>query len=289
MRRTILLLLILLSLFACTDSRKEEITNFIKEWNGKEILFPEKSVFTIQGEDTVDFSFRNAEYKMVSYFDSLGCISCKLQLDRWSDFIHEMDSVTQNKVPFAMFFHPKDLNELKRITRKYQFDYPVCFDEKDEFNSLNHFSRNPYFQTFLLDKDNKVLAMGNPIITPSVKELYLHIVTGKNKEKTNSKLTELSIDKTLLDFGKFSKHDKQTGEIVITNTGKERLVIHNITTSCGCTQVGYDKRPIVPGKSTILTVHYEAEEVGYFNKTIDIYSNTGISPVKVQIKGEALP
>lgn len=93
----------------------------------------------------------------------------------------------------------------------------------------------------------------------------------------------------MLDFGKFSKHDKQTGEIVITNTGKERLVIHNITTSCGCTQVEYDKRPIVPGKSTILTVHYEAEEVGYFNKTIDIYSNTGISPVKVQIKGEALP
>lgn len=104
-------------------------------------------------------------------------------------------------------------------------------------------------------QNTKVLAMGNPIITPSVKELYLHIVTGKSKEKTDNRSTELAIDKTLLDFGKFSKHDKQTGEIVITN----------------------------------LTVHYEAEEVGYFNKTIDIYSNTGISPIKVQIKGETLP
>lgn len=67
MRRTILLLLILLSLFACTDSRKEKITNLIKEWNGREILFPHSPIFTIQGEDTVNYSFRNAEYKSSGY------------------------------------------------------------------------------------------------------------------------------------------------------------------------------------------------------------------------------
>ena len=234
------------------------------------------------------FSFKNAEYKVVSYFDSLGCISCKLQLDQWNDFIQTMDSTTQGKVAFALFFHPKDLNELKRITRKFQFDYPVCFDEKDKFNALNGFSRNPYFQTFLLNKENKVIAMGNPILTPSIKDLYLHIVMRKDIEKTNKMETEISIDKTILDFGKFSIHNKQTGEIKITNIGKERLVIHHITTSCGCIQVEYDKRPIAPNGTSVLTIRYEVEESGLFNKSLTIYTNTKGSPLKVHVKGEAI-
>lgn len=281
-------ILLLIVFYSCTNQQKEKITNLVLEWNDKEILFPKNAIFSVQGEDTVAFSFKDAEYKVVSYFDSLGCISCKLQLDQWNDFIQTMDSTTQGKVAFALFFHPKDLNELKRITRKFQFDYPVCFDEKDEFNTLNRFSSNPFFQTFLLDKENKVVAMGNPILAPSVKDLYLHIVTGKGIEKTDKMETEISIDKILLDFGKFSMHEQQTDEIKITNTGKEWLVIHNVITSCGCTQVEYDKRPVPPGKTIVLTILYKAEEIGHFNKTIDIYSNTNGSPLKVKIKGESI-
>ena len=186
----IIYVIVFVCFYSCTTSPKEKITNLVLEWNGKEILFPKNAVYTVQGEDTVTFSFKDAEYKVVSYFDSLGCISCKLQLDLWSDFIQTMDSTTQGKVAFALFFHPKDLNELKRITRKFQFDYPVCFDENDKFNALNGFSRNPYFQTFLLNKENKVIAMGNPILTPSVKDLYLHIVMGKDLEKINKIVTK---------------------------------------------------------------------------------------------------
>ena len=281
-------LLVLLFLVSCTTSPKEKITDLVLEWNGKEILFAKNAIFTVQGGDTIDFSFKDAEYKVVSYFDSLGCISCKLQLDQWNDFIQTMDSTTQGKVAFALFFHPKDLNELRRITRKFQFNYPVCFDEKDEFNTLNGFSRNPYFQTFLLNKENKVVAMGNPILAPSVKDLYLHIVTGKGIEKTDKMETEISIDKTLLDFGKFSLHDKQTSEIKITNTGKQRLVIHHIITSCGCIQVEYDKRPITPNDTSIQTIRYEAEKSGRFNKSLTIYANAKGAPLKIYVRGEAI-
>ena len=43
--------------------RKEpkSIARLVKEWNGKEIRFPEHPVFTILGKDTVDFSFRDAK------------------------------------------------------------------------------------------------------------------------------------------------------------------------------------------------------------------------------------
>jgi len=78
------ILLIVIVLSSCKDSPRDEIARLVKEWDGKEIRYPGSPVFTIQGKDTVDFSFRNTEYKVVSYVDSIGCISCKLQLANWT-------------------------------------------------------------------------------------------------------------------------------------------------------------------------------------------------------------
>lgn len=70
------ILLSIIVLSSCKDSPKHEIARLVKEWDGKEIRFPKYPIFTIQGKDTVDSFFRDAEYKVVSYVDSIGCISC---------------------------------------------------------------------------------------------------------------------------------------------------------------------------------------------------------------------
>ena len=71
---------------SCKESEKDKIARLVEEWEGKEILFPAHSFFTIQGKDTVDFSLADADYKVVTYIDSVGCTSCKLQLIRWKLF-----------------------------------------------------------------------------------------------------------------------------------------------------------------------------------------------------------
>ena len=77
---------------SCKESEKDKIARLVEEWEGKEILFPAHSFFTIQGKDTVDFSLADADYKVVTYIDSVGCTSCKLQLLRWKLFMQEVDS-----------------------------------------------------------------------------------------------------------------------------------------------------------------------------------------------------
>ena len=63
-----------ISLFAsCTGDRAASLASVVSAWEGREIVFPENPVFTIQGRDTVDFPFRDAPYKIVSYVDSVGC------------------------------------------------------------------------------------------------------------------------------------------------------------------------------------------------------------------------
>ena len=274
-------------LASCQESNKEAMLRLVNEWNGKEIKFPAHSVFTIQGKDTVDFPYKGAEYKVVAYVDSAGCTSCKLQLNRWKELVAEVDSLTDGAVPFLFYFQTKDLKELRYLTRREGFTYPVCFDEKDELDALNRFPDEMMFQTFLLDKENKVVAIGNPVHNPKVKELYLKVMTGKGGQEATEVLTEVSVDQKVLDFGSFPKEEKREGRFVLTNTGKNLLVVHDIVTSCGCTQVEYKKSPVRPGETLELKVSYEAEESGFFNKTLTVYCNAENSPLRLNVRGTA--
>ena len=51
------------------------------------------------------------------------------------------------------------------------------------------------FQTFLLDRNNRVIAIGNPIYNPKVKELYLKIIKGEKIERRDeSKVIKTEVD-----------------------------------------------------------------------------------------------
>ena len=136
--------------FSCKRTEKEQLTFLMKEWTRKEILFHDRAVFTIQGKDTLDkFPYASTYYKIVTYVDSLGCLSCKLQLLERINFIAEVDSVTSRNVSFYFFFHPRNRKELI-----------MTLQSED-------------FRTFLLDNTNKVILVGNPMHHPRIKEMYM--------------------------------------------------------------------------------------------------------------------
>ena len=191
------------------------------------------------------------------------------------------------KYPFVFYFHPKDVKELRYITRRDAFTYPVCIDEKDDFNALNRFPGEMTFQSFLLNRENKVIAIGNPVYNPKVKELYLQRLTNGKMPSSSVAMTDVSVNTANMDFGTFPQSEKQEYKFVLTNEGNNLLVIQDVTTSCGCTKVSYSKEPVRSGASLELTVTYEAEEKGHFNKMITVYCNTKASPLRLMIAGNA--
>ena len=287
MKRFLTVIMCVWLLASCQESRKDVMLRLVSEWKEKEVKFPARSVFTVQGKDTVDFEFRHADYKVVTYIDSVGCTSCKLQLPRWKEFLAEVDSLTEGSVPFLFYFHPKDMKELRYLTRRDRFTYPVCLDEMDDFNRLNQFPREMMFQTFLLDKDNKVIAIGNPVLNPRVKELYVSLITGRKEAPSKETLTEVSVSQTVVDFGQFPMSEKKSHRFGLTNTGNGLLVIQDVVTSCSCTKVEYSTEPVRPGETLEVKVSYEAEEAGRFNKTVTVYCNAETSPLRLTIKGES--
>ena len=272
-------------LASCSESREEAMLRLVNEWKDKSVIIPVRSVFTVQGKDVVDFNYRDAEYKILVYTDSVGCTSCKLQLPKWKRMIAEVDSLTGGSVPFLFYFHPKDPKELRFYLRRDNFTYPVCFEEDDYINRLNRFPSDMTFQTMLLNKENKVVAIGSPVLNPKIKDLYLEIITGKKRVGADKSVTTVSMDQSEKNFGNIPLNEKREHIFMLVNTGNRPLVIYDVVTSCGCTKAEYGKEPVRPGETLELKVIYNAEDKGRFRKNLTVYCNAEDSPLKLTVVG----
>ncbi|MCL2737856.1 MAG: DUF1573 domain-containing protein [Bacteroidales bacterium] len=281
------LLIAVCSLCSCEDNRKQnEIAKMVNEWTGKEILFIESIPCYVSGKEApLGFcnDFFNKEFKILMYVDSAGCSDCRLKLFEWKQLMEEADSLFRGKVGFLLFFQPKSVNEMVFLFARNQFDYPVFMDVNGTVNRLNHFPQAMQYQCFLLDRDNKVLMIGNPVLNRKIWDLYKSQIGGQDIEQTI--LTTIEVDKSVHNYGTIQKDSSNPAVFTVTNTGSYPLIIFHVSTSCGCANVDWDRRPIEPGKTANVRIEMTPDETGYFSKTLEVYCNIQETSFKLTING----
>ncbi len=109
------------------------------------------------------------------------------------------------------------------------------------------------------------------------------------EQPVNPNAPEISFDKTVHDYGSIIQGTDGTCEFKFTNTGKEPLILSRPTSSCGCTVPTWPQEPVLPGKSDIIKVTYNTNNVGGINKTVTVTSNAKTARVVLQIKGTVNP
>lgn len=102
--KALYILLSLILVYSCGSNSKKELIHLVNEWDGREIVFPIYSDFTVLGKDSVFLNYLGSDYKILSYNDSTGCTACKLQLSSWLKFIYEVDSIVKKDISFVFFF-----------------------------------------------------------------------------------------------------------------------------------------------------------------------------------------
>ncbi len=281
------LLLLLVFILSCKDKdSRKEIARLVTEWKGKEITFPSDIIFTRYMTDTVDYQLPESDYKILVYVDSIGCTSCKLQLHKWKELMEHTDSITGGTIPFLFFFHSKDYKETIYLLKRDKFDIPVCIDKEDKLNKLNKFPSDMTFQTFLLDKDNKVVVLGNPVHNLAVRDLYLKQVTDQEDPANLAIQTTAEVDRTEVNMGIFPVTETRAATFNIQNTGDHPLVILGTTTTCGCAKATFDKKPANPGETLQVEIEMSPKDTGFFNEVITVRCNTD-KPIKMKIRGQA--
>lgn len=156
---------LLILMFSCNDNEN------IRKWINRQIIFPKSMPFTIYSKDTVMYDIQK-QYKIMTYVSSDDCTPCVLKLSGWRDFMKEIDSISSKSVSYLFVVHPKNRIDLINHQRSYSFNFPMFVDNEDSVNILNEFSENSLLRTFLLDKDDRVILIGNPILNPNVCKLY---------------------------------------------------------------------------------------------------------------------
>ncbi len=105
------------------------------------------------------------------------------------------------------------------------------------------------------------------------------------QQPSNPNAAEISFSKTVHDYGTIFQGGDGACEFKFTNTGKEPLILSRPQSSCGCTVPTWPQEPILPGKSDVIKVTYNTQNIGPINKTVTVTSNGKTSRIVLQIKG----
>jgi hypothetical protein len=92
---------------------------------------------------------------------------------------------------------------------------------------------------------------------------------------------------TLVDIGTLREGEVVQYDARLRNMGSEPLVIKDISTSCGCTSVEYDKKPIAPDAEGAFSFRFDSRGMfGVQMKLIEIETNASTLPYKIIVQAE---
>jgi hypothetical protein len=107
-------------------------------------------------------------------------------------------------------------------------------------------------------------------------------LVNKNMHDPRLNPPAISFASEKIDLGDVKQGPQVTGEFEFTNTGKNVLVISNVSTSCGCTGVVSDeKKEYQPGEKGKIKFTFNTEgRHGVNEKSLTVYSNDPNNPTK---------
>lgn len=96
---------------------------------------------------------------------------------------------------------------------------------------------------------------------------------------------QISIRKDTIDCGVTLYADSVQAKFTMINNGIQPLQIMKIEVSCGCTKVGYPFLPIMPKKEFVITMTYDAMQLGHYAKWVDVYVEDYDKPLRLTMVG----
>lgn len=176
MNRTIIFSLIILCALLMSFSCSESDSHYVAEMLDKELIFDSCSYKIVVGKN--NFRPENPKYRMFTYFDSEECLSCATgKLHQWDKLIL---SYMNKGVEFNYIFAPKigEVGNLKISLLTTRFIRDVYIDTGAVFKKLHPWVPTARkYHTFLVDKNNKVVMVGDPRRNKKLMELFNDIIS----------------------------------------------------------------------------------------------------------------
>lgn len=134
---------------------------------------------------------------------------------------------------------------------------------------MNDLGENESSLTFLLNDNNEVVLIGNPLNDDSVRDAYLKELNLLHKDNRSA----IKITPENLPMGAFSPMEIKRSKFRIFNNGDTAIKVEDIYTSCDCTSAWTDRDTIHPASSIDVFVECKANDhdtdfIRYVNITL---------------------
>ncbi|MBQ7984454.1 MAG: DUF1573 domain-containing protein, partial [Bacteroidales bacterium] len=95
----------------------------------------------------------------------------------------------------------------------------------------------------------------------------------------------IKFDNDVLDFHTINEGEKVTGSFKFKNTGKNDLIISEVSANCGCTVADYPHNAVKPGETGMISVTYDSKgsQGMRIEKMITVLANTEPSRTVLKI------
>lgn len=177
--RALFVLLLLFSFWGCEG--RNDLKNDLMALKTQSVYLPLDSMECICESHNDTFPIIR-QLKFVVFTDSMECSACRLKrMYMWDSLMEE--NVKRNiPIKFYFIFSPskKDLGALYFTMSTIPLSGSIYVDTTNAFLMANpHIPQNPIMRTFLLDEDNNVLLVGNPLENKKIEKLFWQIVEEK--------------------------------------------------------------------------------------------------------------
>lgn len=99
---------------------------------------------------------------------------------------------------------------------------------------------------------------------------------------------KISFEKSVVNVGATLWHRPITAVFKFTNKDREALVVEDVDAGCGCMDVKWTKDVLKKGEEGEISVTYDAQLLGHFDRIVNVYTNADDESVLIRLKGVVL-
>ncbi|MDE5821056.1 MAG: DUF1573 domain-containing protein [Paramuribaculum sp.] len=247
---------------------------------------------TLPGFNTgipIDEYIDGCEYAIISYINGEGCIGCRMRLNDWKKEIEQLKIVCGVDVRLVMVANPLDSSSLAYDLKMSNFTYPVYYDKMDSFRILNSLPEERSLQTFLIDTNMKIIAVGNPVYNAKIAKLYSKIINGDNDNINDSMELipkPITFTPSYIQLGSVKSNERKVYKVSLHNTTDSVIKISELSTSCSCIEATLCVDSLMPNERQFLNIKLHKDTIlGYFERYINVTIKNYPEQIQLLIDG----
>lgn len=179
------------------------------------------------------------------------------------------------------------------IKRNYQLEFPIFDVAQDQLKSLEIEGLNtPYL--FVGDSNGLRNFFVPEKSLPELSDIYYSAVANaflirfaNERPQDNLPTSKIKFERNVIDFKDIHYEHPVIGKYQFTNNGVHPLQLIKVVPDCNCMVSEWPRYLIQPGDSAEISIRYNANTVGKFEKTIKVFANID-TPIVLRAQGTVI-